>query len=46
MAERLLAWTDDAIRKDLLAYEDVDPAAAMEMRDTLLAWLVKEGHNR
>lgn len=45
IAERLLAWTDDAIRKDLLAYEDVDPAAAMEMRGTLLAWL-KEGHNR
>jgi hypothetical protein len=37
--ERLLSWTDDAIVRDLRAYEDADPADAKRMRDTLLEWL-------
>jgi hypothetical protein len=39
MAERLLGWTDGAIRDDLRAYRDVDPAVAVAMRDELLALL-------
>jgi len=38
-AERLMAWTDDEIEKDLKAYVDVDPADAREIRDMLLKWL-------
>lgn len=39
LAERLLGWTDDAIREDLLAYSDVDPADAIVMRNELLELL-------
>jgi len=39
VAERLLAWTDASIRKDLKAYPDVDPRDAIETRDRLLKWL-------
>lgn len=41
LAERLLGWTDDAVRNDLRAYPDVDPGDALAMRDRLLE-LVKE----
>lgn len=43
VAERLLAWTDEEIRKDLEAYPDVDPVDASEARDLLLGWLKAEG---
>jgi hypothetical protein len=36
LAERLLGWTDSAIREDLRAYADVDPKDAIAMRDRLL----------
>lgn len=36
LAERLLGWTDDAIRDDLKAYVDVDPQRAIAMRNELL----------
>mgnify|MGYP001589307961 CR=1 FL=1 len=39
LAERLLAWTERDIRKDLKAYADVDPADAIQTRDLLLKWL-------
>ncbi len=39
IAERLLAWTDVSIRKDLKAYADVDPEDAVRMRDQLIEWL-------
>jgi len=39
LAERLLGWTDAAIREDLLAYPGVDPTDASAMRDELLALL-------
>jgi hypothetical protein len=39
LAERLLGWTDAAIREDLLAYPGVDPHDAIAMRDQLLALL-------
>ena len=39
LGERLLSWTDDGIRDDLVAYEDVDPGDAVAMRDLLLGWL-------
>ena len=42
LTERLQAWTDDGIARDLAAYEDVDPRRAMRMRDTLLGW-IREG---
>jgi hypothetical protein len=42
LAERLLGWTDAAIREDLAAYHDVVPEDAMRMRDELLA-LVRSG---
>jgi hypothetical protein len=42
MAERLLAWTDEAIADDLRAYADVDPATAIAMRDHLLELLRRE----
>lgn len=41
LAERLLGWTDEAIRNDLRAYADVDPGDALAMRDRLLE-LVRE----
>jgi hypothetical protein len=46
LAERLLAWTDDAIRDDLLAYPGVDPADAISLRDELLRMLKTEGNPR
>ncbi len=39
LAERLLAWTDEAIDADLDAYDDVSSRAAHGARDLLLAWL-------
>ena len=39
LSERLLLWTDSALRSDLEIYEDVDPAQAMEARDLLLSWI-------
>lgn len=36
LAERLLAWTDASIRDDLRAHLDVDPEAAIAMRQRLL----------
>jgi hypothetical protein len=45
LAERLLAWSDAAIRDDLRAYPDVDASDAIAMRDDLLA-LVKAGEDR
>lgn len=39
LAERLLAWTDEAIEKDLNTYTDVNPGDAKETRDLLLGWL-------
>lgn len=46
LAERLLAWTDDALREDLLAYPGVDPADAISMRDEMLRLLKTEGEPR
>lgn len=46
LAERLLAWSDDALRDDLLAYPGVDPADAISMRDELLRLLKAEGDPR
>ncbi|MFA5044113.1 MAG: nucleotidyl transferase AbiEii/AbiGii toxin family protein [Kiritimatiellia bacterium] len=39
LAERLLAWTDNALEKDLAAYADVRFADAAIARDRLLAWV-------
>ena len=39
LTERLQAWTDDALEKDLQAYMDVDPEDAIRMRDLILEWL-------
>jgi hypothetical protein len=39
LAERLLAWTDGAIRDDLKTYRDVDPDNAIAMKNELLALL-------
>jgi hypothetical protein len=39
LVERLLAWTDEEIAKDLEAYEGVSTADAREVRDLLLGWL-------
>jgi hypothetical protein len=39
LAERLLAWTDEAIARDLEAYDDVAPDDAISARDLLLSWL-------
>lgn len=46
LAERLLAWTEDAIREDLKAYPDVDPGAAVAMKDELLAMLKQVERDR
>ena len=37
LSERLLMWTDGAIRDDLAVYKDVNPEEAMEARDLLLS---------
>lgn len=39
LTERLLAWTDKAIAKDLAAYSDVKSTDAAMARDRLLAWV-------
>jgi len=39
LVERLLAWSDEEIEKDLKAYPDVNPGDAREARKLLLAWL-------
>lgn len=39
LVERLLAWTDEAIRNDLEAYDDVAPEVALAARDLLLQWV-------
>ena len=39
LAERLLAWTEDALAADLKAYPDLDPEYASQARDLLLSWL-------
>lgn len=36
LTERLLQWTDSAIRADLRAYRDIEPVGAIAMRDWLL----------
>ena len=45
LAERLLAWTDDALSRDLAAYDDVSVDDARQSRDRLLQWL-KQGGSR
>lgn len=42
LVERLLAWTDEAIKEDLAAYDDVDPKDASAARDVLLKWVKME----
>ena len=39
IGERLLAWSDAEIERDLRAYPGVDPEGAKNARDRLLAWL-------
>jgi hypothetical protein len=39
LVERLIAWTDDALSRDLAAYEDVKAESAVRSRDLLLRWL-------
>lgn len=39
VAERLLAWTDEEIARDLESYQDVRPEKAGAARDLLLKWL-------
>lgn len=39
LSERLLFWTDSALRNDLVLYEDVKPEQALEARDLLLSWM-------
>jgi len=46
LAERLLGWTEEALREDLLAYPGVDPADAISMRDEFLGLLKTEGDPR
>lgn len=43
LAERLLAWSDDAIARDLRPYAGVDPAHACRTRDMILKWLEADG---
>jgi hypothetical protein len=43
VVERLLAWTDEEIGRDLAAYPDVEPADAIEARDLLLGWIKETG---
>ncbi|MCA1596944.1 MAG: hypothetical protein LC772_11045 [Chloroflexi bacterium] len=42
LAERLLAWTDEEIEKDLRSHPGVPPAEAIAARDLLLSWLRSE----
>jgi hypothetical protein len=42
LVDRLLAWSDTELEKDLQAYEDVSAADAREARDLLLRW-TREG---
>lgn len=44
LTERLLAWSDEEIRQDLEAYEDVDPRDAQKARDLLLEWVKDLAH--
>lgn len=44
MTERLLAWTDEQIVEDLEAYNDVNPADAIQARDLLLMWIKDEAN--
>ena len=46
MAERLLSWSDDGIKKDLLAYDDVDFNDAITSRDMLLTMIKEMGHGK
>jgi len=39
LSERLLSWDAASLSADLAAYDDVDPADALRMRDLLLTWL-------
>jgi len=39
LVERLLAWSDEEIARDLEAYDGVAPSDAAEARDLLLGWL-------
>lgn len=39
LSERLLLWTDSAIRHDLAIYKDVNPEQAVEARELLLSWI-------
>jgi hypothetical protein len=41
LSERMLSWTDDAIRDDLAAHVDIQPSSAIAMRDDILAMLKK-----
>ena len=43
IAERLLAWSDEDIAKDLESYTDVSPSDAQEARELLLTWLKDSG---
>lgn len=43
LVERLLAWTDDEIARDLEGYDGVAPTDAEEARDLLLGWLKNPG---
>jgi hypothetical protein len=43
LSERLLLWTESALRSDLEIYEDVDPEQAVEARNLILSW-IRENH--
>ena len=43
IAERLLAWTDKAIKLDLDIYKDIKIEHAIKIRDLLLNWLKNAG---
>jgi len=43
VVERLLAWSDEDIERDLEGYDDVRPADARHARDLLLKWLKEAG---
>jgi hypothetical protein len=44
LTERLLAWTDGSVTRDLASYNDVSPRTAMEARDMILSWVKRAGH--
>ncbi len=46
VAERLQAWTDEAIAADLESYPEVDPREAGRTRDRLLLWLKTAANHR